>query len=489
MKEESLLLISGSIDDLLGTMQVADQFYNILHKHCTRVQKRKIQKFWPSKIRKEIFETTGCTASTGIAGNMLMARLATRTAKPNGQCYIPPQRVDEYLHHLPIKALPGIGHVLEEKLRKQNIRMCGQLRMISKDSLQKDFGVKTGEMLWNYSRGIDNRQVGVIQESKSIGAEVNWGVRFRDLKDSHHFLLNLCKEVSLRLQGCGVQGRNFTLKIKKRKKDANEPVKYMGCGDCDNFSHSMTVAIYQTWFQLLPDDVEVLQRITKQLFGSFHFDVKDIRGIGLQVSKLENADTNKQGIERNTLKSWLTSTSASTEEKSNISRMSEGGTDVIQHSVQMDLNLSTGQDSLNQVSAVPPLCDLDVGVIENLPPELFSELNGIYGGKLFDLITKNRDKSENISSSSSNPPHELEGALNEGKGSLFSELVNLNEELVAMKAQQCAVEEVPAVPVLGAGLFNEAIPNLVHDKIDLMPSSLSQVDTSVLQQLPEPTES
>ncbi|KAJ0038248.1 hypothetical protein Pint_23737 [Pistacia integerrima] len=413
--------------------EVADQFYNILHKHCTRVQAVSCDEAFldvtylevedpeilASKIRKEIFETTGCTASTGIAGNMLMARLATRTAKPNGQCYIPPQRVDEYLHHLPIKALPGIGHVLEEKLRKQNIRTCGQLRRISKDSLQKDFGVKTGEMLWNYSRGIDNRQVGVIQESKSIGAEVNWGVRFRDLKDSHHFLLNLCKEVSLRLQGCGVQGRNFTLKIKKRKKDANEPVKYMGCGDCDNFSHSMTVPV-------ATDDVEVLQRITKQLFGSFHFDVKDIRGIGLQVSKLENADTNKQGIERNTLKSWLTSTSASTEEKSNISRMSEGGTDAIQHSVQMDLNLSTGS-------------------------------------RFFES-----------------------GALNEGRGSLFSELVNLNEELVAMKAQQCAVEEVPAVPVLGAGLFNEAIPNLVRDKIDLMPSSLSQVDTSVLQQLPEP---
>lgn len=42
------------------------------------------------------------------------------------------------------------------------------------------------------------------------------------------------------------------------------------------------------------------------------------------------------------------------------------------------------------------------------------------------------------------------------------------------------------MPVLGAGLFNEAIPAFVHDKIDLMPSSLSQIDTSVLQQLPEP---
>lgn len=41
-----------------------------------------------TEVRKEIYETTRCTASAGIAGNMLMARLATRTAKPNGQCCI-----------------------------------------------------------------------------------------------------------------------------------------------------------------------------------------------------------------------------------------------------------------------------------------------------------------------------------------------------------------------------------------------------------------
>lgn len=40
--------------------------------------------------------------------------------------------MDGYLCQLPIKALPGIGHVLEEKLRKKNVQTCGQLRMLSK---------------------------------------------------------------------------------------------------------------------------------------------------------------------------------------------------------------------------------------------------------------------------------------------------------------------------------------------------------------------
>ncbi|ESR36146.1 hypothetical protein CICLE_v10027730mg [Citrus x clementina] len=404
--------------------EVADQFYDILHKHCDKVQAVSCDEafldvtnlggenheFLASKIRKEIFETTGCTASIGIAGSMLVARLATRTAKPNGQCYIPPEGVDEYLNQLPIKELPGIGYALEEKLKKQNVWTCGQLRTISKDSLQKDFGTKTGEMLWNYSRGVDNREVGVIQESKSIGAEVNWGVRFKDLNDSQHFLLSLCKEVSLRLQGCGVKGRTFTLKIKKRKQDAGEPTKYMGCGVCDNLSHSTTVPV-------ATNDVEVLQRITKQLFGSFHLDVQDIRGIGLQVSKLENADTSKQDCVRHSDGS-----------------LGQLCADAGERSVQMDNNLSSCQASSNQT--LPPLCHLDMGVVENLPPELFSELNETYGGKLVDFIAKNKCRSENTSSSLS-------------------------------------------------GSCSGASTTLGLNKIDLMPSSLSQVDISVLQQLPE----
>lgn len=41
-------------------------------------------------------------------------------------------QVDEYLNQLPIKELPGIGYALEEKLKKQNVWTCGQLRTISK---------------------------------------------------------------------------------------------------------------------------------------------------------------------------------------------------------------------------------------------------------------------------------------------------------------------------------------------------------------------
>lgn len=40
------------------------------------------------QVRAEILAATGCTASAGIGPNMLLARLATKAAKPNGQLRI-----------------------------------------------------------------------------------------------------------------------------------------------------------------------------------------------------------------------------------------------------------------------------------------------------------------------------------------------------------------------------------------------------------------
>uniref|UniRef100_A0A7N0TNI1 DNA repair protein REV1 n=1 Tax=Kalanchoe fedtschenkoi TaxID=63787 RepID=A0A7N0TNI1_KALFE len=443
--------------------EVADQFYNILHKHCNNVQAVSCDEAFlevpymadndpevlASVIRQEIWETTGCTASAGIGSNMLMARLATKTAKPNGQCHIRPEVVDDYLLKLPIKSLPGIGHVLEEKLKKQHIKTCGQLRAISKETLQRDFGTKTGEMLWNYSRGVDNRLVGNFQESKSVGAEINWGVRFRDLKDTWHFLEDLCREVSLRLQGCGMCGRTFTLKLKKRKKDAMEPAKFMGHGDCENLSHSTTVPV-------ATDDVEIMQRIIKQLFGLFSVDVQEIRGVGFQVSKLESGDIIGRGNERNSLHSWLTTASTMPTKKNDDNSNQTGvRTGLSEH--QSVINLFNGEDRRNQVPQLPPLSLVDMEVIENLPQDILTEMDKMYNGRLFDFIAKKRGV--------------------EGRSAPLSHMMCGNEGLVIHAAQQDSNHTV-----------SESRSSIVAPNVpisDFLPISLSQVDPLVLQELPE----
>lgn len=41
-----------------------------------------------SALRADILAATGCTASAGVGPNLLLARLATRQAKPNGQLLV-----------------------------------------------------------------------------------------------------------------------------------------------------------------------------------------------------------------------------------------------------------------------------------------------------------------------------------------------------------------------------------------------------------------
>ena len=54
-----------------------------------------------TSIRQQILEATGCTASAGIGPCMLVARLATKKGKPNGQFRIQSDQV--HLHFLVLK--------------------------------------------------------------------------------------------------------------------------------------------------------------------------------------------------------------------------------------------------------------------------------------------------------------------------------------------------------------------------------------------------
>lgn len=58
-------------------------------------------------------------------------------------------------------------------------------------------------------------QVEVPGPRKSVGAEVNYGIRFAALADATKFIGELAQEVEKRMAICGAKGRTITLKIKR----------------------------------------------------------------------------------------------------------------------------------------------------------------------------------------------------------------------------------------------------------------------------------
>jgi DNA repair protein REV1 len=59
--------------------------------------------------KKEIRERTGCACSVGLGPNILLARLATKRAKPNGQFRLRADQAREVMAELRVTELPGVG--------------------------------------------------------------------------------------------------------------------------------------------------------------------------------------------------------------------------------------------------------------------------------------------------------------------------------------------------------------------------------------------
>uniref|UniRef100_A0A3Q2XDS0 DNA repair protein REV1 n=1 Tax=Hippocampus comes TaxID=109280 RepID=A0A3Q2XDS0_HIPCM len=229
-------------------------------------------------IRTDIKGKTGCCASIGMS-NILLARLSTRKAKPDGQYFLKSEEVDDFIRDLPVTSLP-VGPVMGRKLAAIGVKSCGDLRHVSLTQLQKKFGPRSGQTLYRFCRGLDDRPVRYEKERKSVSAEMNYNIRFKKVDEAESFLSSLSMEVQRRLHEAGLQGRRVTLKVMVRKEGApQETAKYGGHGICDNFA---TVLLAQS-----TDSGQLIAATVIKMFHAMKLPVQDLRGLGIQVQLLE----------------------------------------------------------------------------------------------------------------------------------------------------------------------------------------------------------
>lgn len=105
---------------------------------------------------------------------MLLARLATRHAKPAGSFHLTPDEVPTFLAPLDISDLHGFGWSTKQKAQeKLGVTTLGDLLTKSKAVLSEVFGKSTGETLYNAVRGIDDKKLESDKPRKSVSCEIN----------------------------------------------------------------------------------------------------------------------------------------------------------------------------------------------------------------------------------------------------------------------------------------------------------------------------
>jgi len=165
------------------------------------------------KIRCEIKQKTGLTASAGISVNKFLAKIASEINKPDGLFLISPEDAEKFIEELQIEKFYGIGKVTAAKMHQLGIHMGSDLKKWDMVSLVRNFG-KAGVFFYDIARGKDERLVETDLERKSVGTELTYE---KDLTTSFEIIAELYKlekELIERLENTGASGRTITIKIK-----------------------------------------------------------------------------------------------------------------------------------------------------------------------------------------------------------------------------------------------------------------------------------
>jgi len=122
------------------------------------------------RVKNQIRETTGLTASAGVAPNKFLAKIASGWKKPDGLTVIAPERVESFLQGLPVAALFGVGPVTAKRLHTIGITKVPELRSADRDALERTVG-SAAQWLLQLAHGIDDRPVEPGRPAKSSGSE------------------------------------------------------------------------------------------------------------------------------------------------------------------------------------------------------------------------------------------------------------------------------------------------------------------------------
>jgi DNA polymerase IV len=165
------------------------------------------------RLKNEILEQTGLTASAGVAPNKFLAKIASGYRKPDGLTVISPDRVESFLQELPVEALWGVGPVTAKKLRAVGIEKLVQVRTVDMDLLRHTVG-SLADWLRQLSFGDDPRPVEPHRESKSSSTENTYAQDLVELDAIRTELDRMARENAEWLTRNHLTARTITIKVR-----------------------------------------------------------------------------------------------------------------------------------------------------------------------------------------------------------------------------------------------------------------------------------
>jgi DNA polymerase IV len=165
------------------------------------------------RIKAEIRQVTGLTASAGVAPNKFLAKIASAWKKPDGLTVIAPERVERFLQGLPVDALWGVGPVTAQRLREHGIEKLVDVRRADPALLREAVG-SHADWLRALADGHDDRPVVPYRSAKSSGTENTFAQDLTDLVEIRREIDEMARDGAAWLERKALLCRTVTIKVR-----------------------------------------------------------------------------------------------------------------------------------------------------------------------------------------------------------------------------------------------------------------------------------
>jgi DNA polymerase-4 len=239
------------------------------------------------KIKARVRSELGIVASIGIAPCKVVAKVASDESKPDGLIEVKKGEEVSFLAPLNIRKLPGVGKKTEEALRTVGTQTIGDLVRRDRGSIVSRFGT-LGEMLCDYARGIDDREVHPPGEPKSVSRETTFQEDSRDRDFLLAVLRRQAEKVGADLRESGKQARCIGIKI--RYSDFETLTRHRTLSDATDTNEM----IFRVGTDLLTKLLSSERRAVR-LLG---IEVSSLTEPGIQLSMLDQREKRLRELDR-----------------------------------------------------------------------------------------------------------------------------------------------------------------------------------------------
>jgi nucleotidyltransferase/DNA polymerase involved in DNA repair len=196
--------------------------------------------------------------------------MASDSAKPDGLTIVRPQQAEEFLSHMDVEKIPGIGTKTATRLTELGVKTVADLARLDQFSLAEEFGKRNGAFLYNASRGINHERVQDSNDRKQIARITTLKKDSTSSAEMEDDLFILCKSVASNAANMGVSFGNIAVFIIRT--------------DLDQISKSKTL-------KNPADSFEVLHPVARGLLGEVMGTDggQTARRLGVRVSDLHDS--------------------------------------------------------------------------------------------------------------------------------------------------------------------------------------------------------